>query len=266
MEKTKKTGLLFLAFALILGGIAALMTFAVIKNSHKEVSVIIANKDINEGDPLSKTLFIEKKIHPTGKPESAINVEELDLSGTISSKGLLKGDILRQEHLIKLNDSTQELPLISTRVKAIGNDELVGAEIPINSIKGILSGLKKGDMISVVSVIEDVVIIDEIEVEQIVSKLILVNIEVVDVKTKESESKQEESEVVAVALTKEQFKKLSLARDLGTIHVAIQPLGVLYDEEIVEELFNINEEIEIDEEGEVVIDDLNENNGDGDEN
>lgn len=234
MGKTKKTGLLFLVLAISLGAIAGLMTLSVIKSSYKEVAVLVAKESIEEGDPLSKTMFHEKKIHPSGKPESAVDVSELDLSGMVASKGLLEGDILRNEHLIKISDSNQELPLISTRVKAIGNDNLVGAEIPVNSIKGILSGIKKGDMISVVSVLEDE------ETKQIISKLILVNIEVVDVKSKDGDGKIETSGdgVVAVALTQDEFKMLSLARDLGTLHIAVQPLGVLYDENTVEEIVN----------------------------
>ena len=56
---------------------------------------------------------------------------------------ILKGDILRKEHMFKIADIDQELPLISTRIKAIGDDNLVGAEIPIQSIEGVLDGVKR---------------------------------------------------------------------------------------------------------------------------
>lgn len=230
MKKVKKTGLLLLVFAILLGVIAGVMGLMVMKSAYKETSVLVAKKVVEEGDPLTKELFEVKKIHISGKPETALPVDDLDLSGTVSAKGMLVGDILRQEHIIKLSDSTQELPLISTRIKAIGNDNLVGAEIPVSSIGGILDGIKKGDTITVVSVIENT------ETKEIVSRMILVNIEVVAVKTGEEKTTSSTNGVVAVALTQEQFKKLSLARDLGSLHVAVQPLGVIYDESIVEDI------------------------------
>ena len=230
MKKSKKTGLLLLIFAIVLGFAAGLMGSSLVKSAYKETTVLVANGVIEEGDPLSKGLFTEKKIHISGKPASAISVDNLDLSGTVSSKGLLEGDILREEHLIKISDSNQELPLISTRIKAIGNDNLVGAEIPVNSISGILDGLNKGDMVTVVSVTEDS------ETKEIISRTILVNIEVLSVKSGEESNTSSNSGVVAVALTQEEFKRLSLARDLGTIHIAVQPLGVLLDESIVQDV------------------------------
>lgn len=240
MKKVKKTGMLLLVFAIVLGAIAGIISLTLVKSAYKEVSVFVAKHEIEEGDPLSMDLFEKKMIHPTGRPDKAVVVEGLDLNGVITSSGLLPGDILREEHLIKISDSNQELPLISTRVKAIGDDNLVGAEIPINSIGGILGGIKKGDMITVVSVIENK------ETKQIISKTILVNVEVVSVKTGAEEDATSDTGVVAVALTQNEFKKLSLARDLGNIHVAIQPLGVLLDESLVEELTSSIKTVEVD--------------------
>lgn len=215
-SKTKKTGLLTLIVAVLLGLVAVFLTMGLVKDSTKTVKVLVAKQNIEEGDPLSKETFEIKEIHPSGKPDTAVNINELDLSGTVSSKGILKGDILRDEHLVKIADANQELPLISTRIKAIGNDALVGAEIPIQSIEGILDGVKKGDRISIVSVYKDD------ETDDILSKTILTDIEILAIKS----SKDDGKGVAAVALTQDEFEKLSLARDTGTVHIAIQPLGV----------------------------------------
>lgn len=215
-SKTKKTGLLTLLVALLFGVIAVFLTMNLVKDSTKTVDVIIAKNDIEEGDPLSKAQFEVKQIHPSGRPDTAVKVKGLELDGVVASKGMLKGDILREEHLIKIADVNQELPLISTRIKALGNDTLVGAEIPIQSIEGILDGVKKGDRISIVNVYKDD------ETDGIISETILTDIEVLAIKS----SKDDGKGVVAVALTQEEFEKLSLARDTGTIHIAIQPLGV----------------------------------------
>ena len=142
-SKTKKTGLLTLIIAILFGLVAVFLTMSLIKDSTKTVGVLIAKDNIEEGDPLSKDQFEIKQIHPSGRPGTAVNVNELDLDGIVASKGMLKGDILREEHLIKIADVNQELPLISTRIKALGNDNLVGAEIPVQSIAGILDGVKK---------------------------------------------------------------------------------------------------------------------------
>lgn len=219
-SKTKKTGLLTLIIAILFGLAAVFLTMSLIKDSTKTVGVLIAKDNIEEGDPLSKDQFEIKQIHPSGRPGTAVNVNELDLNGIVASKGMLKGDILREEHLIKIADVNQELPLISTRIKALGNDNLVGAEIPVQSISGILDGVKKGDRISIVSVYKDD------EADDIISKTILTDIEVLAIKA----SKDDGKGVVAVALTQDEFEKLSLARDTGTVHIAIQPLGVTVSE------------------------------------
>lgn len=218
-SKTKKTGILTLLVALLLGVVAVFLAMNLIKNSTKTVDVLIAKDDIEEGDPLSKSDFEIKQIHPSGRPNTAVNVNELDLDGVVASKGILKGDILREEHLIKIADVNQELPLISTRLKALGNDELLGAEIPIQSIAGILSGVKKGDRISIISVYKND------DTGSVVSETILTDIEVLAIK-----STDDGEGVLAVALTQEEFETLSLARDTGTIHIAIQPLGVTFGE------------------------------------
>lgn len=236
MKKVKKTGLLLLAGAIFLGLVAGGLTFAMIQSSYKQVDVIVAKANVEEGDPLSKDSFEKKSIHPSGRPDDAVLIDEVDFSGAVASKGLLQGDILRKSHIVKINDSTQELPLISTRVKAIGNDGLVAAEIPIQSISGILNGIKKGDKVTIVSVRENP------ETETIESKTILVNIEVVAVQgdseddTTMDSATSGDNGVVAVALTSDEFKTLSLARDLGNIHIAVQPLGVEIDASVVEKL------------------------------
>lgn len=214
-NKVKKTGLLLLIFAIFLGLIAAFLNFTIIKSSAKTVDVLVAKDTIEEGDPLSKDMFEVKQIHPSGRPDTAISVDELDLNGTVAAKGMLKGDILRKEHLVKIADVDQELPLISSRLKAIGDDKLVGAEIPVDSVEGILDGIKKGDRISVVSVRKGAN-------DQIQSEVILKNIEVLVVKSTDDGDK-----VLAVALTLPEFAKLSEAKDTGTIHISVQPLGVL---------------------------------------
>lgn len=218
-SKTKKTGILTLLVALLLGVVAVFLAMNLIKDSTKTVDVLIAKDDIEEGDPLSKSDFELKQIHPSGRPNTAVNVNELDLDGVVASKGILKGDILREEHLIKIADVNQELPLISARLKALGNDELLGAEIPIQSIAGILSGVKKGDRISIISVYKND------DTGSVVSETILTDIEVLVIK-----STDDGKGVLAVALTQEEFETLSLARDTGTIHIAIQPLGVTFGE------------------------------------
>lgn len=233
MKKVKKTGVMLLGLAVVLGLVASGLVFTIIKSSHKEVDVLVANVDIQEGDPIRKDFFIKKGIHPSGSPSGAAVIEEVDFDGAIVSKGMLKGDILREEHIVKISDSTQELPMIATRVKAIGDDNLIAAEIPIQSINGILNGLKKGDKLTIVSVRENT------KTEEIESKTILVNVEVVAVKGDSNDSAMDmaasgNSGVVAVALTQEEFKTLSLARDLGNIHVAIQPLGVEIDNSVID--------------------------------
>lgn len=214
--KVKKTALLTLLLAIVLGVIASILIMSLIKDSTKTVSVFIAKDTIEEGDPLSKDMFEVKQIHPSGRPETSVNVNDLNLNGTVAAKGMLKGDILREEHLIKIADIGQELPLISSRVKALGDDSLVGAEIPVTSVSGILNGIKKGDRISIVSVYKSE------EADEIISETILRDIEVVAVKSDGDSDKG----VLAIALTQKQFEELSKARDTGTIHISIQPLGV----------------------------------------
>lgn len=226
-KKSKSTGLMLLMIAIVLGILSFVLTLSLISNVSKEDIVLVAKVDIEKGDPLSLNMFEERRIHPSGKPETAVNKEELNLLSTVASSNMLKEDILREEHIVKVVGEIEDLPLISTRLKTLGNDELLGVEIPIDSIKGMLSGIKKGDMVTIVNVYED--INEETKEREIKSKTILVNIEVVDIKVNSEENTSSEASAV-VGLTQDEFNILSLARDTGSIHIAVQPLGVVVDD------------------------------------
>ena len=48
----------------------------------------MVKEDIAEGDPLSVDMFETKQIHPSGRPETAINVDEVDFNGMVSTQNI----------------------------------------------------------------------------------------------------------------------------------------------------------------------------------
>jgi len=209
LSKTKLSGMMFIILAVVCAFIAAFLVMQVGLKSSPTVPVYQASQDIIPGDYIEGKIS-ETKIAKSSIPKGAIK-PGADLSKSIARHGLSQGDILRINHLI---DDEIDGGLLSARLKALGNDNLRAVELPIESIAGMLGGMKAGDRVDIVAVYET-----DNDEETLESKTILTDREIVGVMTTEDGT----DGALIVSVTAEEAELLALNREKGKIYITLQP-------------------------------------------
>lgn len=221
--KEKKKGLVFIAVAVLFGLIAFLGILSLSSQMSPSVPALKANTDIPSGTPLDRSMFVEVKIPETGMPTELMS-PGLDFSTLISAKDILEGDILRKPAVFSLDDPNPSL--YSARLKNLKNPNLRGIEVPIESIRGILSGMNTQDYVDLISVYEFEAVqnssdqngtstISELETETIVEAAPVIGVK----------SDDNQNMVLIIAATKEEAEKISLHQEIGTIYAVLRPFG-----------------------------------------
>lgn len=242
----KKTGLLFILMAVICGLVAVFLAYRTINSMTRKVPMLIANKSIIAGDPLHREDFQIVNVPISGRPEDAI-LPEHKLEGLVALKDMNLKDILRTANVVDLEK--KDLPILSTRLRAINNSleydqeelgddvaKLRAGEIPIESIVGMLDGMKEGDQIAVTSVYLDDITEGQKTYKIRRTETIFDFIYVLGIKSPSDNSKGS----VVIALTQKQFEALALAREKGKFYIALLPFGVKRPEgrlEILSDLY-----------------------------
>jgi len=222
----KRKGLLLIIFAVICGFLAAIIVFTTGVKMLPSVSVLEAVVEIEKGTPLDRTYFKEVKLPEAGLPKGTVH-PNADLSKIIVTRDMIPGDILRQEGTIELE--TTNPAILSSRLRVLNNPELRGVEIPIDAAKGMLWGIKAGDVIDVIAVYEQeklAVDTDESDTIGLKSETILKGVPIIGVRKKSEDGNIAEMSLV-IAITKEQVERLALYKVIGEIHVSLRPLGLV---------------------------------------
>lgn len=187
----------------------------------KQVPVLVAVKEINQGDPLTAEMFKEERIPVGGVPKTAlkppVNFKE---KGYISAKGMSEGDVLRKVNVIDLQD--RELSVLSSRLKALEKKGYVAIEVPIDSVEGMLGGMKAGDkvIVGVAYADKDKELQLSSKNPQFVSEVITEAAHVVGIKNP-GESKG----ALIIAVTTEDYLKYMQSKERGKIYVGLRPFG-----------------------------------------
>ncbi|MCG8541940.1 MAG: hypothetical protein MJA82_18680, partial [Clostridia bacterium] len=240
LSKSKKTGIILLIVAVVLIAGAFLGNFILIKKYAEQDYILVAKYNIMPGNPVSKEDFDRIKIPKKAIPSDAIRPDDIqrkEFKGHIAISEFAAKDILRW---VKVADMKQtnlnELPTISLRLraiekKALNNIDFVSdklrqmraAEIPIDSVEGILPKMKIGDIVSITSVYidDEASKLSDKEVKR--SEVLFEYIPIIDLINK-NEKIREGS--LSVALTKDQMRAFALARDKGKFHIALMPFGI----------------------------------------
>lgn len=224
MEKNKKTGLLFIIAAIVLAIIVAGLSYYLISGVTKKSSVLVLNKELQKGDPINKSMFKTVQVPTAGIIEGTIGVND-DLTGYVTAIPLMPGEILKKNHIIRLTDNNRDIPLLSARLKALDNPNLVAGEIPIDSIKNMLSGMKSGDRITIVNVYKN-------DKKELISETVISCVDIIGIKSGENGS------ALMVALTHEESRILAASRDKGKIYAYLLPHGITKEE--IEEIIDKN--------------------------
>lgn len=210
----RRTGLLLLVLALVLGLAAALLVIGIGSQSSPSQPVLIAGEKITPGDPLSPEMFREIKMAPAGLPADLLVPGSVNWDVLIASHGMEPGDILRSAGVIELNNADPSI--LSARLRALNNPSLRGVEVPVEAAAGLMSGMKSGDLISLISVYQS----EDPETLGLKAETILEAVPVVGVM-----APGESSGSLVVALTKEQAETLALARERGKLYAGLYPFG-----------------------------------------
>lgn len=160
-SKSKKTGMTLVSAGILFAFVAGGTAYCTINKFTAKVPMYVASNSITKGDPLGNlngkpaadkkgnAILKVVKVAKGGVPSDAIPVDT-DFSTLITTKDMSKGDILRKSNVIDLKHDNPSL--FSARLKALDNPDLVAGEVPIDSMDGMLDGIKAGDKVYLVGV------------------------------------------------------------------------------------------------------------------
>jgi Flp pilus assembly protein CpaB len=212
INKPKLSGLTFIILAVICAFIAAFIVVQAGYRAAPTLSVLELTQYVTAGDYVEGKLK-EVKIAKSSIPKGAIK-PGADLSRSVVRHGLSEGDVLRVNHLI---DDEIDGGLLSARLKALGDDTLRAVELPIESVAGMMGGMKAGDRVDVIAVYETGDGNDKI----IESRTILTDRELVGVMTSEDGT----GGALVVSVTVEEAQILASNMETGKIYIALKPFG-----------------------------------------
>lgn len=211
ISKTKLSGISFIIIAIICASIVAFLVIQAGLKAAPTLPVLQITKDVTAGDFIAdKTKIV--KIAKASVPKGAI-IPGADLDKAIAKHGLSEGDILRENHII---DNNNDGGLLSARLSRLDKKNMRAVELPIESIAGMLGGMKAGDKVDIVAVFEE-----GSEAKQLNSKTILQDRQVIGVMTSEEDAEG----TIVIAVTNQEAEVLSLYREKGKIYVTLKPFG-----------------------------------------
>lgn len=223
LSKSKETGVKFIGSAVILGLVAAGGTYFTISTITAKVPVYAAKGQITKGDPLSKDLFNVVYLPKGGVPKDALT-PSTNLGTKITNVDMSAGDVLRG---VNTTDLQHENPsLLSARLRALEEKGLVGGEIPIDSVKGMLNGMKAGDRVYLVGVKKNAPGQASSSSNTSPSTGTVQGSTVVDSATVVGvRSASDGNAALVIAMSKQDAIKVSVAREEGKVYAYLLPFG-----------------------------------------
>lgn len=219
-SKSKQTGLKFIGGAVIIALASGVGAYYTISKITAKVAILVAKAPVAKGDPLTKELFNIAYLPKGGVPEDALTPATI-LTTRISNKDMAPDDILRS---VNTTDLKRDNPsLLSARLRAIEEQTvLVGGEIPIESIQGMLDGMKSGDRVYVVGVTKEAIPgpTSNASNTKVVGKTVVESAIAVGIR-----GATDGKPALIIAMSKEDAIKVAIAREEGKIYVYLLPFG-----------------------------------------
>ena len=217
-SKSKQSGLKFIGGALILALASGIGAYYTISEITAKVATLAAKAPIAKGDPLTKELFNIVYLPKGGVPKDALTPNTI-LTTRISNKDMATDDILRT---INTTDLKHDNPsLLSSRLRALEQTGLVGGEIPIESIQGMLDGMKSGDKVYVVGVTKESIQTGESTSTKVVGKTVVDSAIAVGIK-----GTTDGKPALIIAMSKDDAVKVAVAREEGKLYAYLLPFGL----------------------------------------
>lgn len=219
--KSKQTGLKFIGGAVILALLAGAGAYYTISEITAKVATLSAKAPIAKGDPLKKELFNTIYLPKGGVPKDALTPSSI-LTTRISNKDMATDDILRAVNTTDLKVDNPSL--LSARLRALEQTGLVGGEIPVESIQGMLDGMKSGDKVYLVGVTKEVIQAGGTEgtttSSKVVGTAVVESAIAVGIK-----GTGDGKPALIIAMSKEDAIKVAVAREEGKLYAYLLPFG-----------------------------------------
>lgn len=173
-----------------------------------QVAVFTVNTELSTG-----TILDPKYITPTVMPENLVPdgaiTDKSQLQDMLVKQKLFKGDILRQERLVKKGEGSSLASLIGKNKRAIS--------IRVNDVVGVAGFLLPGNKVDVLSTYQT-------PNKRVATDVILSNVKIlaIDQKASNDENKPQLVRAVTLELDLEQAEVLMNARDKGSIQLALR--------------------------------------------
>lgn len=220
-NSSRKSGIIFAVFAILCGLAAAGLVVTAGMMAAPSVPVLQVTDDLVPGD------FIEGHVTMVKMPKAGLPADVItsidEIKNAVTKHGLSAGDILRRSHLIKNADSGG---LLSARLVALNNPQLRAVEVPVESVAGMLGGMKAGDKVDIIAVYQT-----GINNHELSSQTIIFNAPVIGVKT----GGEEDKAALVIAVNQQEAEKLALYREKGKVYVALKPLNAAKDGSITQQ-------------------------------
>jgi len=212
IPKAKLQGFSFIVIAIACATLAALLVIQAGLKAAPMVPVLQVTSEVMPGDFLQDKVTVVK-IAKASVPKGAIK-PGADLSKAIAKHGLSPGDILRADHIL---DDSVDGGLLSARLRALGDSNLRAVELPIDSVAGMLPGMKAGDKVDVIAVFDT----PGSNGNEKTSRTILMDRKVIGVRITEDGS----GASLVIAVTPQEAETLALYREKGKIYISLKPFG-----------------------------------------
>lgn len=219
LDKSKKSGILFIVLAVIIALIVAGLSYYAISGVTKKSPVLVLEVELQKGDPITKDKFKIVNVPTASIIKGTVN-PNADLTGYVAAIPMMPGEVLKSSQMIKVSENAAEIPLLSARLKGLNDNGLVAGEIPLESMKGMLDGMKTGDKISIVNVYTQ----DNPSTKEKVmkSETIIACAETIGVRPAGDNS----SGAIIVALTRDESELLAMSRERGKVYAYLLPYGI----------------------------------------
>lgn len=173
-----------------------------------QVNVYTVNSDLPTGTLLEPKYITSSVIPEDLMPEGAIT-DKKQLHDMLVKQMLFRGDIIRQERLVKKGEGSSLASLIAKNKRAI--------TIRVNDVVGVAGFLLPGNKVDVLSTYQT-------QGKRVATDVILSNVKIlaIDQKASHDENKPQLVRAVTLELNLDQAEVLMNARDKGSIQLALR--------------------------------------------
>lgn len=122
-----------LMIAVVVGG-----AYFAYDQAFRQVDILVASEQIEAGDPISDKMLDAKKVAISAIKDYEVYTPKTFKLGLVATVPMSVGDPLRKDKCLDLEDNDlSQLPL---RLAALESKGLYGVDIPVESIKGMITG------------------------------------------------------------------------------------------------------------------------------